>query len=84
MASLANVFTDNERTNWLKAWLAVDIAKSGSEQFAEIEAKIVHSYIYKSVLSSVPAPAACNICNTANLLKCPTQGICNKRGANSS
>ncbi|XP_052247743.1 uncharacterized protein LOC127855890 [Dreissena polymorpha] len=39
MANLADVFTDKERTNWLKAWLAVDIAKSGLEQFAENEAK---------------------------------------------
>ncbi|KAH3737649.1 hypothetical protein DPMN_044242 [Dreissena polymorpha] len=82
MASLADVFTEKERTNWLKAWLAVDIAKSGLEQFAENEARTVHTNIYKTVLSSVPAPAACNICNTANLLPCPTQRICNKRGAN--
>ncbi|KAH3706292.1 hypothetical protein DPMN_065677 [Dreissena polymorpha] len=84
MASLADVFTEKERTNWLKAWLAVDIAKSGLEQFAENEAKAVHTNIYKNVLSSVPAPAACNLCNTANLLQCPTQGICNKRGVKGS
>ncbi|XP_052218471.1 uncharacterized protein LOC127836083 isoform X1 [Dreissena polymorpha] len=84
MASLADVFTEKERTNWLKAWLAVDIAKSGLEQFAENEAKSVHINIYNNVLSSVPAPAVCNLCNTANLLQCPTQGICNKRGAKSA
>ncbi|XP_052218328.1 uncharacterized protein LOC127835949 [Dreissena polymorpha] len=84
MASLADVFTEEERTNWLKAWLAVDIAKSGLEHFAENEAKTVHINIYNNVLSSVPAPAVCNICNTANLLQCPTQGICNKRGAKSA
>ncbi|KAH3753197.1 hypothetical protein DPMN_187831 [Dreissena polymorpha] len=82
MASLADVFTGKERTNWLKAWLAVDIAKSGLEQFAENEARTVHTNIYKTVLSSVPVPVACNICNTANLLPCPTQRICNNRGAN--
>ncbi|KAH3811289.1 hypothetical protein DPMN_139698 [Dreissena polymorpha] len=51
MASLSAVFTETERTNWLKAWLAVDIAKSGLEQFAENEAKTVHTNIYNNVWS---------------------------------
>ncbi|XP_052272018.1 uncharacterized protein LOC127872720 isoform X2 [Dreissena polymorpha] len=84
MASLADVFTEKERTNWLKAWLAVDIAKSGLDNFAETEAKTLHANIYNAAWSSVQAPAVCIGCHTANLLKCPTQGICNKRGANSS
>ena len=84
MASLADVFTEKERTNWLKAWLAVDIAKSGLDNFAETEAKTLHANIYNAAWSSVQAPAVCIGCHTANLLKCPTQGICNKRGAKSS
>ncbi|KAH3811184.1 hypothetical protein DPMN_139590, partial [Dreissena polymorpha] len=48
MASLSAVFTETERTNWLKAWLAVDIAKSGLEQFVENEAKTVHTNIYNN------------------------------------
>ncbi|KAH3790691.1 hypothetical protein DPMN_168898 [Dreissena polymorpha] len=81
MASLADVFTDQERTNWLKAWLAIDIAKSGLEQFAENEAKVLHVNIYNTVLTG--GAVACFNCQTANVLKCPSPGICNKRGANS-
>ncbi|KAH3808667.1 uncharacterized protein LOC127834048 [Dreissena polymorpha] len=51
MASLTDVFTEKERTNWLKAWLAVDIAKSGLEHFVDKEAQIVHADIYKVVTS---------------------------------
>ncbi|KAH3785584.1 uncharacterized protein LOC127843245 [Dreissena polymorpha] len=81
MASLADVFTESERTNWLKAWLAIDIAKSGIEQFVETEAKSLHRNIYNAILTN--GTVACIGCNTANLLKCPSPGICNKRGANS-
>ncbi|KAH3844156.1 hypothetical protein DPMN_086410 [Dreissena polymorpha] len=84
MASLADVFNDKESTNWLKAWLAVDIAKSGLDHFVETEVINVHANIYNVVWSSVQAPAACIGCYTANLLKCPTPEICNKRGAKSS
>ncbi|KAH3811884.1 hypothetical protein DPMN_140301 [Dreissena polymorpha] len=83
MASLADVFTEKERTNLLKARLAVDIAKSGLDQFAENEAKTVHANIYNTVFASVQAPNACILCQTAILLKSPTPGICNKRGVNS-
>ncbi|KAH3812381.1 hypothetical protein DPMN_140811 [Dreissena polymorpha] len=84
MASLADVFTEKESTNWLKAWLAVDIAKSGLDHFAENEAKTLHLNIYNAVWSSVMAPAVCFGCHTANLLNCPTRGVCDKQGANSS
>ncbi|KAH3770215.1 hypothetical protein DPMN_171499, partial [Dreissena polymorpha] len=81
MASLSAVFIEAKRTNWLKAWLAVDIAKSGLEQFVDIEAKTLHTNIYNTIWSRSSAPAACKGCHTANLLKCPTQGVCKKRGA---
>ncbi|XP_052233052.1 uncharacterized protein LOC127845914 [Dreissena polymorpha] len=81
MASLSAVFTEAERTNWLKAWLAVEIAKSGLEQFVDIEAKTLHTNIYNTIWSRSSAPAECKGCHTANLLKCPTQGVCKKRGA---
>ncbi|KAH3850429.1 uncharacterized protein DDB_G0273453/DDB_G0273565-like [Dreissena polymorpha] len=83
MASLTNVFSEKERANWLKAWLAVVITKSGLEQFSENEAKTVHANIYNNVWLSNQAPAACTGCHTANLLKCPTPGIC-KRGAHNT
>ncbi|KAH3789494.1 hypothetical protein DPMN_167675 [Dreissena polymorpha] len=81
MASLADVFTESERTNWLKALLAIDIAKFGLEHFAENEAKILHGNIYNAILTS--GAVACSCCHTANLLKCPSPWICNKQGANS-
>ncbi|KAH3798724.1 hypothetical protein DPMN_152327 [Dreissena polymorpha] len=79
MASLSAVFTEAERTNWLKAWMAVDIAKSGLEQFADNEAKTLHTNIYNTIWSSSQGAAACIGCHTANLLKCPTKGVCKKR-----
>ncbi|XP_052227668.1 uncharacterized protein LOC127842275 isoform X2 [Dreissena polymorpha] len=78
MASLSDVFTESERTNWLKAWLAIDIAKSGLERFVDNAATILHGNIYNAVLSS--GSVACNGCHIANLLKCPSPRICNKRG----
>ncbi|KAH3868624.1 uncharacterized protein LOC127867830 [Dreissena polymorpha] len=81
MVSLADVFTESERTNWLKVWLAIDIAKSGLEQFVENEAKTLHGNIYNAILPS--GAVACIGCLTANLLKCPSPGLCNKRGAHS-
>ncbi|XP_052240952.1 uncharacterized protein LOC127851293 isoform X2 [Dreissena polymorpha] len=84
MASLSAVFSEKERTNWLKAWLAVDIAKAGLEQFVENEAITLQASIYKLVLSSSQAQAACIGCHTANLLKCPTKNVCNKRGSHST
>ncbi|XP_052220052.1 uncharacterized protein CXorf38-like [Dreissena polymorpha] len=81
MSSLSDVFTEKERTNWLKAWLAVDIAKSGLEPFVENEAKLVQACMYNTISSGGQAPGTCNGCLTANLLKCPTPGTCNKRGA---
>ncbi|KAH3694403.1 uncharacterized protein LOC127862599 isoform X1 [Dreissena polymorpha] len=81
MAGIADVFTESERTNWLKAWLAIDIAKSGLEKFVETEATTLHGNIYNAILSS--GAVACVDCHTANLLKCPSRGICNKRGAQS-
>ncbi|KAH3864313.1 hypothetical protein DPMN_027329 [Dreissena polymorpha] len=79
MANLADVFTESERTNWLKAWLAINIAKSGPEQFAENEARTLQGNIYNAILTS--GAVACTGCQTANLLKCPSSGICKKRGA---
>ncbi|KAH3811179.1 hypothetical protein DPMN_139585 [Dreissena polymorpha] len=84
MANLSAVFTVKERTNWLKTWLAVDIAKSGLEQFVENEAKTIHTNIFKNVWSNNSPQATCSVCQTANLLKCPTQGVCNTHGAHST
>ncbi|KAH3770465.1 hypothetical protein DPMN_171752, partial [Dreissena polymorpha] len=52
MEYLASMFTEKEKWNWLKAWLALDIARSGLEQFVEREAKIVHADIYQAAKSN--------------------------------
>ncbi|KAH3780726.1 hypothetical protein DPMN_158547 [Dreissena polymorpha] len=81
MASLADVFKEKERSNWLKAWLAIDIAKSGLEHLADNEAQTFHQHIYSQVTSTLKSQSAtCTSCNTTNLLqnqKCPNQ-ICDK------
>ena len=84
MASLSSVFTDKEKTNWFMACLAVQIAKSGLEQFVENEAKTVHANIYNRVWSSIQSQATCSNCYTANVLKCPTRGVCNKQRGHST
>ncbi|XP_052227708.1 uncharacterized protein LOC127842314 [Dreissena polymorpha] len=81
MASLAELFKEKERSNWLKAWLAIDIAKSGLEHLADNEAQNFHQHIYNQVTSTLTSQwNTCNICNTANLLRnqqCPNN-ICDK------
>ncbi|KAH3783237.1 hypothetical protein DPMN_161170 [Dreissena polymorpha] len=62
MASLADVFKDQERTNWLKAWLAIDIVKTGLEHLADNEAQKFHQHIYSQVGST------CNSCSITHLL----------------
>ncbi|KAH3811271.1 uncharacterized protein LOC127836583 [Dreissena polymorpha] len=84
MASLSAVFTEKEKTNWLKAWLAVDITKSGLEQFVENGAKTLHTNIFNNVWSINISQATCSGCQIANLLECPTKGVCNKHGAQST
>ncbi|XP_052227337.1 uncharacterized protein LOC127842048 isoform X3 [Dreissena polymorpha] len=75
MASLAGVFKEKERTNWLKAWLALDIAKLGFENFVTSESQNFHDHIYDQVRST------CTSCTTENVRKknfiCPMQ-ICNE------
>ena len=81
MASLADVFKEKERSNWLKTWLAIDIAKSGLEHLADNEAQTFHQHIYSQVTSTLKSQSAtCTSCNTTNLLRnqqCPNQ-ICDK------
>ncbi|KAH3697564.1 hypothetical protein DPMN_085067 [Dreissena polymorpha] len=84
MARLVDVLTEKERTNWLKAWLAIGIAKEGLEHFVDNEIQTIHNRIYNTVLSSRPSQTSpCTKCDTANLLKCPTPGMCNKKGGQS-
>ncbi|KAH3702544.1 uncharacterized protein LOC127861178 [Dreissena polymorpha] len=82
MAGLADVFSEQERTNWLKSCLAVNIAKYALENIVDREVKIVQSRIVQTVQSqlNLPDTAVCTSCCTANLIICPTRGICKTMG----
>ncbi|KAH3775886.1 uncharacterized protein LOC127845263 isoform X2 [Dreissena polymorpha] len=80
MASLEDVFLEQEMTNWLKAWLALNITKTGLHDFVDTEVQHLQSSILQSVTSTLGLSpnTTCTICCTANLLKCPTHKLCNK------
>ncbi|KAH3823145.1 hypothetical protein DPMN_124944 [Dreissena polymorpha] len=71
MAKLGDVFTEKERTNWLKALLGLNITKVGLHNFVDIEIKMLQQSFVQPQLNSL-----CSSCVTANLLKCPTRGVC--------
>ncbi|KAH3775865.1 hypothetical protein DPMN_177274 [Dreissena polymorpha] len=81
MASLEDVFLEQEMTNWLKAWLALNITKTGLHNFVDTEVQQFQLSILQSVTktSGLSPNTTCTICCTANLLKCPTDKLCNKR-----
>ncbi|KAH3798101.1 uncharacterized protein LOC127839297 [Dreissena polymorpha] len=80
MASLGEVFSEQEMTNWLKVWLAINITKTGLHDFVDREVHNFQTSIIQSVASNLrhPANTTCTCCLTANLLKCPTNKVCNK------
>ncbi|KAH3741103.1 hypothetical protein DPMN_047821 [Dreissena polymorpha] len=82
MAGLADVFSEQERTNWLNGCLGLDIAKHALEVFVDREVMDVHTRMFQTVRCrlNLPATTVCTKCCTANLLKCPTQNVCKKRG----
>ncbi|KAH3795542.1 hypothetical protein DPMN_149096 [Dreissena polymorpha] len=82
MTSLADIFSEQERTNWLKAQLALYITRSALEKFVDEEIKNIHACIFQSVRSrfNLPLTATCTSCCTANLLRCPTKDVCKKNG----
>ncbi|XP_052259494.1 uncharacterized protein LOC127863864 isoform X2 [Dreissena polymorpha] len=85
MARLGDVFGVQEMTNWLKAWLALNITKDGLHEFVDREVKQFQTGIYQNITSTLgpSANTTCTSCFTANILPCPTQGVCKKRGRKS-
>ncbi|XP_052225689.1 uncharacterized protein CXorf38 homolog isoform X11 [Dreissena polymorpha] len=85
MARLGDVFGVQEMTNWLKTWLALNITKDGLHEFVDREVKQFQTGIYHNITSTlgVSANTTCTGCLTANILPCPTQGVCKKRGRKS-
>ncbi|XP_052229128.1 uncharacterized protein LOC127843272 isoform X4 [Dreissena polymorpha] len=82
MACLADVFSEQEITNWLKGCLGLNIAKHALEVFVDRELKDVHTRMFQKVRRrlNLPATTVCTNCCTANLLKCPTHNVCKKQG----
>ncbi|KAH3847033.1 hypothetical protein DPMN_089345 [Dreissena polymorpha] len=78
MASLGEVFAEEEMTNWLKAWIAINITKAGLHDFVDKEVNNFQKSIIQSAASNLMLPANITCCSTANLLKCPTNKVCNK------
>ncbi|XP_052225686.1 uncharacterized protein LOC127841134 isoform X8 [Dreissena polymorpha] len=85
MARLGDVFGVKEMTNWLKAWLALNITKDGLHEFVDREVKQFQTGIYQNITSTLglSANTTCTSCLTANILPCPTQGVCKKSGRKS-
>ncbi|XP_052229126.1 uncharacterized protein LOC127843272 isoform X2 [Dreissena polymorpha] len=85
MARLGDVFGVKEMTNWLKAWLALNITKDGLHEFVDREVKQFKTGIYQNITSTLglSANTTCTSCLTANILPCPTQGVCKKSGRKS-
>ncbi|KAH3808248.1 hypothetical protein DPMN_136601 [Dreissena polymorpha] len=82
MASLCEIMSEQEKTNWLKAWLALNITKIGLHDFVDREVQHFQNSILQSSNLGFSANPTCKKCYTANLLPCPTQGICKKGGRN--
>ncbi|KAH3858483.1 hypothetical protein DPMN_101107 [Dreissena polymorpha] len=84
MAGLEDVFSEQEKTNWLKACIGLIIAKHALEEFVDREVKDDQIRIFQSVRSrlNLSTTASCTNCSTANLLKCPTLNVCKKPGKN--
>ncbi|KAH3775911.1 hypothetical protein DPMN_177321 [Dreissena polymorpha] len=82
MASLGVVFSEPEMTNWLKAWLAINIVKDGLQNFVDEELGEFKNNIYQAVRSNnnLSSTLVCTSCSTANLLKCPIKGMCKRTG----
>ncbi|KAH3697994.1 hypothetical protein DPMN_085507 [Dreissena polymorpha] len=69
MAATTNAFTDKDTNNWFKAYIALNITKEGLTNFVLSELHIVLNAVGIS----------CGQCSIANLMPCPTQGLCQKR-----
>ncbi|XP_060558473.1 uncharacterized protein LOC132718765 [Ruditapes philippinarum] len=79
MASYSPKLLEKKYNNWVKAQLAVLLTKEGVEPFVckeikQFQLKCLHDICY---LNSLPSGTSCSVCCTENLVKCPTNRICN-------
>lgn len=66
--------------NWFEREWAVEITRQGLNGFVQREIDSFQKDVLRSVLSEQrkPLSTTCDLCTTANLLRCPTSGFCNK------
>ncbi|XP_060552618.1 uncharacterized protein LOC132713930 [Ruditapes philippinarum] len=79
MASYNPKLRDKKYNNWVKAQLAVLFTKEGVEPFVcneikQFQLKCLHDICY---VNELPSGTCCSSCCTENLVKCPTNRICN-------
>ncbi|XP_060604579.1 uncharacterized protein LOC132757337 [Ruditapes philippinarum] len=79
MASYSPKLSEKKYNNWVKAQLAVLFAKDGLEPFVchevqEFRLKCLDGICYNNGLIS---GTLCSNCSTENVIKCPTNKICN-------
>jgi hypothetical protein len=82
MASYSPKLLERKYNNWIKAQLAVLFTKEGIEPFVcqelqEFQLKCLNDICYNNGLIS---GTLCSNCSTENVVKCPTNRICNIRG----
>ncbi|KAH3800413.1 uncharacterized protein LOC127837735 isoform X2 [Dreissena polymorpha] len=82
MASIAEVLSDQEKTNWLNACIALNILKSGLKDFVNQEMQRVKTHMFHSAHRklNLPDTEMCTMCNVACLVPCPTKGYCKRSG----
>ncbi|XP_060569393.1 uncharacterized protein LOC132727824 [Ruditapes philippinarum] len=79
MASYSPKLLEKKYNNWVKAQLAVFFTKEGVESFVcneikQFQLKCLNYICYSNGLLS---GTSCSVCCTENLVKCPTNRICN-------
>ena len=70
---------NSKHTNWLQASLAVSITKEGIEPFVYNEIKEFQQKCLSDICYTnwIPSGTICTNCCTENVVKCPTNRICN-------
>ncbi|XP_052813720.1 uncharacterized protein LOC128240836 [Mya arenaria] len=78
MASYKDILKEPENQNWLKGSLALRITKAGLRGLVEGDSSRVQQTIYSTVIvaKKLTAGTTCSLCQTENILKCPTKGLC--------
>ena len=77
----ADQITDPLYWNWVKGGLGLHYLKEGLESFVDDTVKNVQGGFFNDIRRNTPGlhEIKCTGCTTANVLPCPTPGMCNLR-----